>query len=733
MNVAVKVVSSRPTYKFASLFIKCVTCVDYPSIRSRTFFTLSKKNHRNACVAIRASNNIRSCASVLTTMVQPLQNQRWDLSAKEIKEQADALMESMKAVYDQVAAVSVHEATFENSILSIANLDVTSSVIRNNLDFYQHVHTNKELRDASTECDKKLSEFEIELSMRKDVYDRVVAVETNDMQCSNEGKRLVTRMVKLGKRNGLHLDDETQAKIKANKKRQTEIGIDFQKNLNEESEKLLFEPEQLAGLPNDFIKSLNKDKDSESKLVVTLKYPHYFPIMKKCSVSQTRKALETAFNSRCKEQNSAILAELVELRAEKAAILGYKNHAAFVHDMRMAKHPDNVIKFTNELAEKLQPLGKCDRDEMLRLKQVECENGNEEFDGVINMWDLRYFMTKIEEMKYSVDHDKLKQYFPIHIVTKGLLNIYQELLGLRYEQVDDAHVWHEDVTLYSVKDEGSGKLIGHFFLDLHPREGKYGHAACFDLIPGCLKADGTRQLAVAAMVANFTKPTSDAPSLLTHDEVETFFHEFGHVMHQICAEAEYEMFSGTSVECDFVEAPSQMLENWCWEYEPLKQMSQHYEDGSEIPKELIESLIKSRNANTGVFYLRQIVLGTLDLNIHMCDHADVVQVYADACKNILCIPASEGTCMPATFGHLAGGYDAQYYGYLWSEVFCFDMFYSRFKKEGIMNQKVGRDYREKILKPGGSIDAEQMLRNFLGRNPNQDAFLQAKGLSEKSS
>uniref|UniRef100_H2YA06 Peptidase M3A/M3B catalytic domain-containing protein n=1 Tax=Ciona savignyi TaxID=51511 RepID=H2YA06_CIOSA len=560
-------------------------------------------------------------------------------------------------------------------------------------------------------------------------FHRLVAVEQGGkLECSEEGKRLLTRMIKLGKRNGLHLDEDVRNKIKANKKRQTEIGIDFQKNLNEESDKLIFKQEQLAGLPDDFTNAL--DKDSSGNYVVTLKYPHYFPIMKKCSNSKTRKEMEKAFNSRCKEENRAILTELVKLRAEKAKLLGYENHAAFVHDMRMAKHPNNVINFTKSLAEKLKPLGESDLAEMIRLKEEDCAKYGEEFDGKISMWDLKYYMNKIEE-NYAIDHEQLKLYFPLHVVTKGLLEIYQELLGLNFAKLDEAHAWHQDVTLYSVTDRDNGNLIGHFYLDLHPREGKYGHAACFGLVPGCLNSDGTRQLAVAAMVANFTKPTSDAPSLLTHDEVETFFHEFGHVMHQICAEAEFEMFSGTSVERDFVEAPSQMLENWCWEYEPLKRMSQHYKDGSDIPKDLIDALIKSRNANTGVFYLRQITLGTLDLKIHMTDSADVTKVYADACTDILGIPASEGTCMPATFGHLAGGYDAQYYGYLWSEVFCFDMFYSRqvlFKKEGIMSSAVGRDYRKFILKPGGSMDAEDMLRHFLGREPNQAAFLTAKGL-----
>ncbi|KAG5446122.1 Thimet oligopeptidase [Clonorchis sinensis] len=659
----------------------------------------------------------------------------WDTSVNLLNSRTDSLIKKARAVYDQVGSVS--NPTWRSVAQSLSYFEAEYSVEKEMLTFPQYVFPDKSIRDASCDAARKISDVEVELEMRKDVFDQFVHIQSNlDSTVPAEMKRYVDRKVRDGRRAGLHLDEKGRKKIEELSKEENRLCIDFQRALDEENTVLEFTKEELAGCPEDFLRGLKMAPSG--KLQITLKYPHYFPASEKASNPATRRTLEKAFNSRCIKENTPILKRLMELRKERSSMLGFPTHADFTVDIRMAKTAANVDAFLKDVAQKLEPIRAKDTARVLQLKKEECERLGYPFVNRIEPSDLRYYINLIKEKDYAVDHHHLKRYFPLRAVKAGVLRLYQHLLGLTFARVNTTDVWHPDVEMYSVTDTDTKELLGYMYLDLHPREGKFGHAAVFGLQPGCLRRNETasgegveRQVAVAAIVANFTGPsTAQSEAYLLHDEVNTFFHEFGHLMHAICARTDCELFSGTHVETDFVECPSQMLENWVWNEDGLKALLG--EEAEPIPKELLDRLLASRKATAGLFYTRQVLLATFDQAIHTTHwNSDPYEVYVEFSRKLCDIDPTPGTCVPASFGHLAGGYDARYYGYLWSEVFSADLYESRFRRApdgGCLSKTVGREYRTKILQPGGSKDASDMLRDFLGRDPSNSAFFKLLGI-----
>jgi metallopeptidase MepB len=360
---------------------------------------------------------------------------------------------------------------------------------------------------------------------------------------------------------------------------------------------------------------------------------------------------------------------------------------------------------------------------------------------------VRYYDRLLLEQKYQLDAQKIAEYFPLKHTIDGMLKIFEKLFGLDFVEVTDEskNVWHEDAKQYRVYNEKVGDaeqtFVGWLYLDLHPREGKYGHAANFNLQPGFNGTDGKRHYPATALVCNFSKPTETKPSLLKHDEVVTLFHELGHGIHDLVSITEYARFHGTNTVRDFVEAPSQMLENWCWTVSELTSLSSHYETGEKIPKEMVENIIRTKNVNAALFNLRQLHFAFFDMKMHNPAKAgDVEKLNPSEEYNrlrteitLLDPPQGMGDDFghgEATFGHLMGGYDAGYYGYLWSQVFSTDMFYTAFKKAP-MDPEQGRRYRHTVLEKGGSRDEMESLKEFLGREPNSDAFFEDLGLGNK--
>ncbi|KAI1396826.1 Metalloprotease [Hypoxylon fuscum] len=675
---------------------------------------------------------------------------------------AKAICDTTRSLLDKlVAEVPADKATFASLLSPMVEDENQSQLSTRILGFYQYVSSNADLRNASTEAEKIMDEFSIECNMREDVFKLVEAAfqaqKSKEPGLDAESLRLLEKERKGYIRNGLGLPQGPQRdRFKEIKKRLSQIAIQFQKNLNEENEGIWFTKEELDGVPDDVVDGLEKGTgENEGKLKLSFKYPDLYPTLKFAKNPETRKKVFIA-NENKTNQNVPLFKEAILLRDEAARLLGYPNHAAFRIEDKMAKDPATVNTFLSDLRSRLVAGGEKERDHLLELKKKDEEARGLKSDGNYYLWDHRYYDRMMVEQEYSIDETKIAEYFPLTSTVQGMLHIFEELFGLVFVELDASErkrlsptgkaediAWHEDVIIFSVWDdssEGDG-FVGYLYLDLHPRQGKYGHAANFNLQPGFLKKDGSRRYPATALVCNFSKPTEKKPSLLKHDEVVTLFHELGHGIHDLAGRCTYSRFHGTSTVRDFVEAPSQMLENWCWTPSQLKALSKHYETGEKIPDELIEKQISTKHVNDALFNLRQLHFGIFDMTVHSpATHAELEKLDPSALFNdlrtqIAGIKGPEALGEPstwgngqATFGHLIGGYDAGYYGYLSSEVYSADMFYSVFKKDP-MNGKEGRRYRHTVLERGGSQDEMLSLEQFLGRKPSTDAFYAELGLT----
>ncbi|KAF3767006.1 zincin [Cryphonectria parasitica EP155] len=674
-----------------------------------------------------------------------------------------ALCEKTRSVLDKlVAEISAGDAaktTFENVILPQIYEENQSALSSRVLGFYQYVSSDEELRNASTEAETILDEFSIEMGMREDVFKIVDAVfqKKDTLNLDPESLRLLEKERKSYIRNGLSLPEGPKRdRFKEIKKRLSQIQIEFQKNLNEEKGGLYFTKEELDGVPEDLVETWDKGTDeNEGKLRVSFKYPDLFPTMKFAKNAETRRKVFIENENKC-NQNAALFKEAIVLRDEAARLLGYPDHASFRLEDKMAKTSKVVNDFLGDLRQRLVAGGEKEKKHLLEIKKADLEARGEPFDGKYYLWDARFYDRIMIEKEYNIDENKIADYFPLQQTVSGMLNIFEKIFGLVFVELkaeDRAKIsptgkaedviWHEDVIMFSVWDDQSegGGFVGYLYLDMHPRQGKYGHAANFNIQPGFQNADGSRRYPATALVCNFSKPTPKKPSLLKHDEVVTLFHELGHGIHDLAGRVKFSRFHGTATVRDFVEAPSQMLENWCWTPSQITSLSGHYETGEKIPDDLVEKLVATKNVNGALFNLRQLHFGIFDMAVHSPkSHEEVKSLEPSKLYNELRTeivgftgPEAQGEPStwgngPATFGHLIGGYDAGYYGYLFSLVYSTDMFYSVFKADP-MNEKEGRRYRHTVLEKGGSQEEMTTLEQFLGRKPNNEAFYKDLGIT----
>lgn len=629
----------------------------------------------------------------------------------------------VKLEKDLAALIAIPQAerTFENTIMGYERAFDNYGNALGMSGFLSYVSTDKQFRDAANDLQMQISQYMVDVATRRDVYKAIREYTDTNPRLDPVQAKLVKEMLIGFKNSGMDLNDADLEKFKALNKEKAEYIIKFDKNIQEYKDPLAVTQEQLRGLGEDYIQKLSKTDDG--KYLVTLDYPDYVPFMQNADDEQARKELEFKFNRRGGQENVELLEKTLTLRREIARLLGYKNHAELRLENRMAKNPKTVMAFLKDLQKKLKPLGKKEDKEMIAYKNSKTGKNSR----TLYSWESGYWSNKFRKENLELDSEKIKEYFPSQVVIDGMLDLFGGVFGITFEPVD-IPVWHPDVKAFKIKDKASGELVAYFYMDLYPREGKYKHAACFGLVEGEEKQDGTYQIPFVAIVANLNKPSGDTPSLLKHSEVETLFHEFGHVLHNALTKAKYSAFSGTSVSWDFVEAPSQMLERWAWDPQVLKKISKHYKTGEALPDDLIKRMIAAKNFGAGGMYLRQDFFAQYDMTLHTADTTpDTTKLYFELTKKIRGLPLTKGTIPQASFGHIMGGYDAGYYGYLWSEVIAED-FFGEFKKNGIFNPETGLKFRREILEKGGTLDEEKMVENFLGRPADNKPFLKSIGL-----
>ncbi|RDB18055.1 Thimet oligopeptidase [Hypsizygus marmoreus] len=655
----------------------------------------------------------------------------WNHTAEDITRLTNELIAENRAKQDEVGALAPKDCNFASVFVALANADARFNAGLEPLAFYQNVSPSKELRDSSNAAEALARQFGIESSMRLDVYQAKVAAQKNLKESGDwdkllpEEQRLVDKMILDGTRAGLALPEEERTQLTALKKELSQVCLDFNKNFNEENGVITFTEEELKGVPKDVLSGYTKRVEGSKEVYdVTYKTPDFIPIFKFAENPETRRRTQEGYDSRL-AVNVPILGKALDLRRQIAKILGYETWADYITEEKMVKSGKGVDDFLNDLEVKLRPIGIKNREVLLALKKQEHEAKGLPFDGEFYIWDYRYYDRKYVEESLDLDDSLVKEYFPVSVVVPTILSIYQNLLGVRFEEIQGT-TWHPEVQQFAVwekdaKDESG--FVGYCYLDLFPREAKYSHAAVWPLVPGYELSDGKRNYPIAAMVANLAKPTPDKPALMRHDDVVTFFHEMGHIFHELLSRTKFSRFHGTSVALDFGEAPSQMLENWCWEPKVLEQMSSHYETQKPLSPELIEKIVKSRYVNVGLFYLRQLFFAKFDLKVHTDkESADYTYLWNTLREKVSLLKGLTHTPGQGSFGHITGGYDAGYYGYTYSLVFAADMYATIFKADPLDPAR-GQRYRDKILRVGSSRDETDSLEDFLGRPPNSDAFL----------
>lgn len=668
-------------------------------------------------------------------LLQPYKTTFGTVPFEEIKEEhfLPAINEAIKQGLQEVDDIVnlKDQPTFENTIEALEHsgelVEKVSTVFFN----LNSAETNDEIQKLAREISPLLSNYSNDILLNAPLFDRVKQVWENRKAYSlnTEQMRLLDKTYKGFTRNGANLSDEDKQTLRKIDEELGRQSLQFGENVLAETNnyQLFLSEEEVAGLPESALATAAEEAEAageKGQYLITLQMPSYLPFMTYAKNRELREKLFRAYGSKAfkseEHDNREVIKKIVELRQQRAELLGFKSHAEYILAERMAENPQKVMSFLEEIKEPALPAAQKDVDELRAFA--------EKTDGLKDMqrWDASYYSEKLKQARFEIDDETLKPYFELNRVIDGAFEVANKLYGIRFEEREDIQKYHPDVITYEVKDK-DGSHLAVFYADFFPRKGKR-NGAWMTVYRQQEKRDDQNLRPHISNVCNFTKPSKNSPSLLTFNEVLTLFHEFGHALHGILANGTYSSLSGTNVYWDFVELPSQIMENWCFEKECLDLFARHYKTDEAIPAELVERLRKSATFMEGNATLRQLSLGTLDMSYHNgAVVADVEAHEKQVFEDFNLLPAVDETNMSCQFGHIfQGGYSAGYYSYKWAEVLDADAF-EFFKERGLFDQEVAGRFR-KLLEAGGTEHPSEVYREFRGKDPDPKALLRRAGL-----
>ena len=684
----------------------------------------------DSCCLIESQTTVKTPADFQTIgkkFKNVLRLPQFETTTNAITATANLTMTNANAALDRIGKLSAGEVDFTNTIRALDDNGVQVGEAMNRLYLIKETSTNAAMREAATEAVKQLQDWGVSLDYREDVYHAVKAFADTQPKLSGEEAKLLNETMRDYRRAGLALPKAQRDEVEKLRKELSAVTTDFDSNITKAKKSIAFTKAELDGVPESLLTAPGvKTGDDEFSVQINVTW-QYLAVMEHVKSEVVRKRVITEQHGLAKSENAPLVEKILTLRHKIATKLGYANWADFQLEVKMAKNGKTAIEFEEKLRDGLQPKMESELAEFRKLKVAETGDANAQ----INLWDFRYYAEQLRKTKFNVDSEQLRNFFPLQNALNGMFAIYQRIFSLKFERVEPPYKWVEDLQLWAVTDSETAEPLGFFYLDLFPREGKYHHFAMFPIIDGKRLADGTYQRPVVSLVCNFTPPSGETPSLLDHDSVDTLFHEFGHAMHAILTRASFSRFSGTSVPRDFVEAPSQMLENWAWDKKVLDSFAADYRDPSKkIPPAILDQLKAAKYATYACHYRRQLSFGLTDLVLHtQITDANSGEALSLANKTLSStfLPQPEGTAFLCYFGHFTG-YDAGYYGYAWADAIAADMA-TVFENspDGYYDIATGRRMRDEIYSQGDSRDVNISIEKFLGRPRSIEPFLKKIG------